>query len=126
MQKIWGDIDDSLLNARIRTNYHNMWIERNPEITDSLPTQVGDFHVEYLDNRELIERYKKLRKEFAVLHIHPMSSDGSNLKIGISVYYVSYKKRRLMLGLSDWSDVEFRFDSDAQKYVISSIKLGGI
>jgi hypothetical protein len=55
-----------------------------------------------------------------------MQSDGARLRIVISVYYLSYKKHKLLLGLSDWSEVEFRYDCEKQKYIVSSVKLGGI
>ena len=126
MEKNWGYLHFSGSGMYVPTDYHEMCVKKNPQVTEGLPTHEGNFHVEYLDSRELIERYKKLRKGFAVIEIQPMYSDGSKLKIQISVSYFEYKKGKLMFGVSDWSDVEFRLDSDTQKYVISSIKLGGI
>ena len=103
-----------------------MLVQKDNEITDGLPSQLGDYRVEYLDYREQIDRYKKLRKEFSILKIGSMQSDGARLRIVISVYYLSYKKHKLLLGLSDWSEVEFRYDCEKQKYIVSSVKLGGI
>jgi len=126
MQKSWGSIDDSDSGSRIRTDYHHMLVEKDAELTDGLPTQVGDFHVDYLDRQTQIDRYKKVRKEFSILRIFPMKNDGSRLTIDVTIYYVEYAKGKLMLGLSDWSDVEFHYDCETQKYVISGVKLGGI
>lgn len=126
MDKSWGHIDDSDGGSRIHTDYHRMLVQKDNEITDGLPSQLGDYRVEYLDYREQIDRYKKLRKEFSILKIGSMQSDGARLRIVISVYYLSYKKHKLLLGLSDWSEVEFRYDCEKQKYIVSSVKLGGI
>ena len=79
-----------------------------------------------LDEKGLIERYKHFKKSFAVLRIRPLENDGANLKVSIGVYWVSYKKHRLMFGFSDWSDVGFRFDCAKTQFVVSSVKLGGI
>jgi hypothetical protein len=126
MDKSWSHIDNSNGGSGIRTDYHHLLVEKDVEVTDGLPTQMGDYHVEYLDHQALIDRYKKLRKEFPVLRIHPIQSDGTRLKIQVSVSYFSYKKQRLLFGFSDWSDVEFGYDCEKQKYIVSSVKLGGI
>jgi hypothetical protein len=126
MEKSYGHVDDSDLGTRIRTDYHHMLVERDLGITDDLPEQFSEYRVEYLDTQNQIARCKELRKPFAILKIQPVKSQGSRLKIQVTVYWVEYKKSRLYLGLSDWGDVEFRFDCETQSFVISDIKLGGI
>jgi len=126
MEKSYSRSDDSVLGTRIRTDYHHMRIEKDLGITDDLPEQFGEYRVEYLDTQNQIARCKELRKPFSILKIQPMKSEGERLKIQVTVYWVEYKKSRLYLGLSDWSDVEFRYDCETQSFVISNIKLGGI
>lgn len=126
MEKSWGHIDDGDGGSRIRTDYRHARIETNPEITDGLPSQLEDYRVEYLDSQEQLKRYKKLRKEFSILRIRPMQSDGSLLKIQVSVSYFKYERHKFLFAVSDWSDVEFRYDCETKKFVISSIRLGGI
>jgi hypothetical protein len=125
MQKSWGQIDDSFGN-RIRTDYSHIAVRQNPEITEGLPIVFGDHHVEYLDDRALIDRYKAQRKGFSVLEIHPMHNVGTLLDIQVSVSWIKYEKGRLILLFSDWSDVELRYDCEKQAYTVSSVKLGGI
>jgi hypothetical protein len=55
-----------------------------------------------------------------------MKSQGAALTIQVTVYWVEYKKSRLNFALSDWSDVEFRFNCETQSFIISNVKLGGI
>ena len=126
MEKSWGHIDDGDGGRRIRTDYWHVLVEKDPEITDGLPSQQGDYRVEYLDSRGQMDRYKKQRKEFAILRIRPMQSDGSLLKVQVSISCLTYKKHKILLTISDWSNVEFRYDCDNQKFVISSVKLAGI
>ncbi len=126
MEKSWGQIDDSDAGKIIRTDYRHTIVDKIPEITNGLPTQQGDYRVEYLDSAEQMERYKKLRKGFAVLRILPMENDDSILSIHISVSYLTYDKHKFKYGISDWSDVGFQFDCENQRFVISSLKLGGI
>ncbi len=126
MEKSWGQFDDSEGRNGIRTDYHHMLVEEDPEVTGSLPIQFGNFHVEYLDRKAQIDRYKQRGKEFSILRIHPMQSDGSRVKIQVSVSYLTREKHKFLLAISDWSDVEFRYDCESQKFVVSSVKLGGI
>ena len=126
MEKSWNHIDDSDGGTTIRTDYRHMFVEKDPTITNGLPEHQGEYQVEYLDNRGQTERYNNLRKEFALLRIRPMQSDGSQLRIQISVYYFKHKRGKSFYGLSDWSDVEFRYDCENHKFVVSDVKLGGI
>jgi hypothetical protein len=126
MEKSWGHLDDSDNGSAIRTNYRHMLAEKDPEITNGLPSQLGEFRVEFLADQQQKERYHQLRKGYSILRIRPIQNDGSTLRIEVSVSYVRFEKGKFTRGVSDWSDVEFRYDCEQQKYVITSIKLGGI
>jgi hypothetical protein len=125
MEKQWGYIDDSF-GSRERTDYKHMIVVSNPEITDGLPTQFEGHQIEYLIDQALIDKYKRTGKEFSVLEVHPVHTDGSFLRIEISLSWFSSREGRLEFALSDWSDVEFAFDCTNHAYIISSVKLGGI
>jgi hypothetical protein len=126
MEKQWSQFDDSEGRNGIRTDYHHMLVEKDPQITDLLPLQLGSFRVEYLDRKAQIDRYKQQRKEFSILRIHPMQSDGALVKIQVSVSHLTHEKHKFLLAISDWSDVVFRYDCENQKFVVASVKLGGI
>ena len=126
MEKDYGHIDDTVLGERIRTDYRHMVVEKEPLITEGLPTEFENHFVEYLDHQTLVERFNKLRKPYATLMIRPMRNEGKTLKIAVVVYWVSVEKDSLQLGLSDWSNVEFQYDCDKQQFVVSSVKLDGI
>jgi len=126
MEKDWGHIDDSARTEEIRTDYRHMIVEKDSLITDGLPAEFENHLVEYLDHEGLMARYRKLGKSYATLVIRPIQNEGTTLKVAVVVYWVSYKKHRLLLGLSDWSNVEFRYDCDQRQFVVSSVKLGGI
>jgi hypothetical protein len=125
MDKSWSYIDDSYMGG-VRTDYHHMRVEKRPGITDDLPAEVGDYQVEYLDIQGQIDKYKKLGKGFSILGIAPIQTHGTNLKIFVTVYYVRYAKGRLISGISDWSEVTFRYDCEKQNFVMTDLKLGGI
>ena len=126
MQKQWGYIDDGDRGSKIRTDYHHLIVRKNPEITDDLPSQSEEFHFEYLDDAALHARYKQLKKSFAVLEVHPIHDNGPTLKIHIAQNWVESRQGRLVIAISGWANVEFRFDCKQQAYVISDVKLGGI
>lgn len=118
MDREWGKIGN--------TDYHNMIVEYDRKITKGLPSQHGDYRVEYLDSQELIDRYKKLGKEFPILVAYPMVNEGERLEISFNVYWITYEKRSLNYALSDWSTVYFRYDCEKREYVVDDVKLGGI
>jgi hypothetical protein len=126
MEKSWGHLDDSDNGNNTRRDYRHMLVEKDAVITNALPTQLGTFHVEFLDDQAQIGRYKQLHKKYSILKIRPIQNDGSRLKIEISVSYFGLRKGKPTYEVSDWSDVEFRYDCEKQRYLISSIKLGGI
>jgi hypothetical protein len=126
MSKSWGNINDVESGGRVRTDYHNMIIWKNNEIAGSLPTQLGEYHVEYLDSQGLAARYKKLGKEFSILIAHPMKNEGERLEISFSVHWISYRKQSLIYALSDWCKVFFRYDCGKREFVVDEVKLGGI
>jgi hypothetical protein len=126
MEREYGHINDSVSGESVRTDYRHMVVEKDSVITDALPTEFDGHVVEYLDNTGLMARYRKLGKSYPTLRIRPIRNEGTALKIAVVVYWVSYEKHRLLSGLSDWSEVEFRYDCDKQQFVISSVKLGGI
>src|SRR5437868_1117727 len=101
MEKDWGHIDDSVGGENIRTDYRHMIVQKDSQITNGLPAEFENHFVEYLDSEGLVERYKNLRKSYAVLVIRPIQNEGKMLKIAVVVYWVSSKKRRLQLALSD-------------------------
>lgn len=126
MNREWGNIDASVEGRQIRTDYQDMIVLKNLDITEGLPSQYGKYRVQYLDSQELIDKYKKLRKEFAILVTYPMVNDKERLEMTFNVYWISYEKRNLSFALSDWSKVYFRYDCEKREYVIDEVKLGGI
>jgi TonB family protein len=122
MDKAYASIDDSMGGRRVRTDYHHMIVEIDPQgLTDGLPEQVGEYHVEYLGN--LITRFEKLKKEFPVLKIQRVENTSNIL---ISVYWVSYKKDKLTLRLSGWSEVKLLYDCEKQTFTVSKVTLGAV
>jgi len=117
-------VGDSTMQTRI--DYHHMVVQKDPEITDKLPVKRGEYNVEYLDDREIFARRKDMIKDFATLKIFPIANNDNVLKIDVTVYWAGIKKGKHMYGLSDWSDVTFRYDCDKKEFVVSNVKLGGI
>jgi hypothetical protein len=124
MEEEWGHMDASF-DGRIRTDYRHMLVQKDAIITDGLPTRFGNYAVEYLETAAVTDRCNRLKRPFAILRIGPVQNEGAQLKVVASVYWASVEKRRLHLALSDWSSVEFRYDCDQQRFVVTAVKLGG-
>lgn len=123
MDKEWGD-NTATPKDSIAADYHHMIVKRS-EMAEKLPDHAGDYQVEILDARELVERYRKLRKSFAILVFHPMTNEGAALTIDIKVFWFSHKKTASSYVFANSSDVEFRYDCKKQDWVVSKVKLGG-
>jgi hypothetical protein len=126
MEKSWGKIDDSCCNGRIRTDYRHLIVEKTDVISDEWPSQFDNHRVEYLDAQGLIDRYRRLRKEFSILRVYSLRDRGGQLEIHISVYWIKAKKKKLFYGYSDWSVVTFQYDCERRAWDITEVKLGGI
>lgn len=128
MDKEWGHLAHGALEDEIEipTDYRHMIVRKTPMITDELPTAFENHSVEFLDDQELVERYRKLKKSFAVLEVAPMRNQGGVLKVTVFHNWFDYKENRMEFADSDWSNVEFRYDCGQGTFVIDSVKLGGI
>ncbi len=126
MKKQWDQIDDSMGGERVRTDYKDVIVQQDTFITGHLPSMLGDSRIQYLDHDQLIARFKKLKKCFSSLVIQPAEIDNDRIKVTVTVYWISYKKRMLQCALSDWSTAYFRFDCNERKYVFDKVELGGI
>ena len=49
MAKSWGDVDVCDPDREVRTDYKKIIMEKNSTITDKLNSQLGEYHVKYLD-----------------------------------------------------------------------------
>lgn len=125
MKTDWGNQTDESSN-RVQINYDRMIVEKQSELTDKLPVQIGEIQIEYLDRQGLIERAQKLKKAYLILVGHPMKTEGKRVKITFTTHWITYGKRRITYSLSDWSNVYFRYDCQQEKYVLDEIRLGGI
>ena len=124
MSKEWGHFNvDS--KTTVPTDYRHMVVERD-EITTQFPSSFGIYTVSYLDSAGLVEQYRKVKKEFSILKAHPAQVEGERIKISYTLHWVSFKKSNLIIGLSDWSDVYFRYDRERAKWLVDEVVLGGI
>jgi hypothetical protein len=107
-------------------NFFNRIVEYDRSLTENLPTQFGDFKVEYLNTEDLSQRYKKTRHRLSVFRMFPMWNEGATLKINLSHYYVSVSKRNFLYELEGGCRTEFKFDSPKERIVLSKVELWGV
>lgn len=124
----WGHLGHTAIDDKLQVpiDYRHMLVQKDPIITDDLPTEFENHSIEFVDDQELVNRYRKLNKPFAVLRISPIRNQGNVLNVVVTTYFFSYKAHRVQFGLSDWSTVEFRYDCKESAFVVGSVKLGGI
>ena len=69
-------------------DYLNRIVEHNIFLTQKLPTQIGEYRIEYLNGDELVAKYKRLRKPFPILSMRPIVNEEGMLRIGLGDYLV--------------------------------------
>ena len=107
-------------------DYLNRIVEYNLFLTEKLPTQIGEYRIEYLNGDELVARYKRLRKAFPILSMRPMVSEDGMLKIGLADYWFSSEKRSLTYSLEGGCNVFFRYDCEKKMFVLDKVDLWGV
>ena len=125
MTQQWGQMDDSSLGTRARTDWRNLVVAKS-ETTADLRTRFDAFNLLCLDAGELVERYKKLRRPFSILEVRPARIDGERIRVHVAMNWFSCEKRKLCYAISDWANVYFRLDSAKHQYVVDKVELGGI
>jgi hypothetical protein len=111
----------------LERTFFNRIVEYDLLLTERLPTQFGDFKIEYLNAEGLSERYKKTRQRLSVLKMFPMQNEGAILKISLSHYFVSVPKRRnYVYELEGGCLTEFKYDSSQVKFVLLKVELWGV
>jgi hypothetical protein len=126
MNRAWGKLNLTDRGNRAPTDFQNMVVRKDAGITDKLNSEFGDYHVTYLDNASLIGRWKRLRKEFAILVIQPVDRPEGRLKIVVHFSWVNYRRGQLQFEIDSWADVYFRYDTAKRKYVVENVELGGL
>jgi hypothetical protein len=95
-------------------------VERD-EITSS--SQLVSIYTVTIDSAGLVDRYRKVKKQFQ-FEGTSRPVEGERV-VSYTLHWVS-KKSNLVIGLSDWSDVYFRYDREKAKWLVDEVVLGGI
>jgi hypothetical protein len=127
MSKEYSHIDMGIPGQRQRIDYKHI-IVRMDYITGRFSSilKSDKYKIEYLNDKQLIERYKKVKLEYPVLMIQPAEVEGNRLAVTLTLYWMSYKKGNLQFGLSDSCTTYFRFDCEKREFILDEVKLGGM
>jgi hypothetical protein len=126
MNREWGKLNLTDRSKRAPIDFQNMIVRKDPAITDGLSSQFGEYRVTYLDDTSLIGRWKRLKKEFAILVVRPLDCPEGRMRITVHLSWVSYRRAQLQFGIDSWADVYFRFDAGNRKYVVDNVELAGV
>jgi hypothetical protein len=99
MSRAWGKLNLTERGRRAPIDFYNMIVRKDPVITDKLNSVFGGHQVAYLDSPSLVGRWKRLRKEFAILVIGPVDCPDRRLKITVDLLWVNYRQGQLQFGI---------------------------
>ena len=124
MEQEWGS--GNVPVSRGGSNYEHIVIDKDRSVKRDYAAFAGPRRFEQLTTRELLQRRKRLGKDFWVIQVTPATVDGSRVKVFISRDQVTIVRGRLMFGFSDWAIVYFRVDPSSGKFRLDEVELGGI
>ena len=126
MTKRWGHIADDNGGVRVRTNWKEPIVEAKADFPTDLPERIGDVRVRYLNQNELIERFKEVQKPFAFISINPMTTERERLVIRYGMSWFRFEKGIATYSTRDASIVFFKLDSARREYVVDQVRLVGL
>jgi len=85
------------------------------------PAKIGSHTIECLNNKSIKDRYKKTGKQFRVVEVSPMRSQGNNLIVECREYGVSARGGKVILGVYGGYQIEWRFDCSKGEYVKTGV-----
>ena len=125
MERQWSQFEPH--ESQLRIDYRHRIVLKDDSVRAEYPASSGDIRFEYLTLSECHARRRKIKRDFAVLRVHPAIVEGPRVKVLVSQDWISIHKGKPALGISDWGAVLFRVDaSSGSKFVLDEIKLGGI
>jgi len=86
------------------------------------PSRIGSVTIEYLTDKAVRERYRRLHQKFAILEIKPMNNSRNELVVNCSVYSVGMRRRKLVLGVSGGYMVHWRYDCQSKEFVRAKVE----
>ena len=113
-------------SIKSKRDYYRLIVQKTDDITDSLPTQIGNHKIFYKDEAELIKQSLKQREAIPVTVIRLLKNDGPTLIVAFSEYWVSYENKTLRYYLEGGCKVEMKFDSTRGDFVIEKVEFWGV
>jgi hypothetical protein len=112
--------------ARANDPLHQVIIERDRQLNAGFPVKIGDVAIEYLWPDELRTRYQRLKHEFPIFVMRPISNDGDRLVVDFTRYWFTFTKNSNTYSLEGGYRVVLRYDCSHKTFVVESAKLWGI
>ena len=107
-------------------DYKHLIVCSDESVSEEFPIEVDGQSFEYLSKEALLSRRQTSKKDFRVLIVNPAKIDGSKLKVVVEQRSVTFYDNNPALSISDWAAVFFRFDCVQNRFVLDSVKVGGI
>jgi hypothetical protein len=126
MDREWGELNLTERGTRMPIDFHNPLVRKDAAITKGLSSQFGQYHISYLDDTALVNRWKTYRKRFAILAIRPLECPDGRLKVTVHLSWVNYRRGQLRFEIDSWANVYLRRDSTNGKYVVDNVELEGV
>ncbi len=117
-----------------------MFVEYNFDLTRALPTRIGEMKIQYLNDLELVEKYKALPKAereqgLQVIKLFPLYDKDDKLVFAYNNYLFKYSekgglfsRKKLIFGwsLEGGCHAYIGFDPGQKKFTIEKVEFWGV
>lgn len=124
MEKEWGGLRPSETQEPL--DYKHVLVSKDQSVQAEYPETLEGRRFQYLTSTELLARRKAAKKDFAVLIVRPATVEKGRVKVVVSQDWIGIDHGHLLIGVSDWGVVFFRFDCGTGDFKLDEVKLGGI
>lgn len=116
---------DSFYNKYGDKDFEDVLYVRYNDYLNGMPDSINGYKIVFLGLANRKKHFKENQNELMYIEISPLSLENDKFNITLTPYHAELQKRKhLLLGLSSWTKVYFRYDSG--KLLYESTKNGGI
>jgi hypothetical protein len=122
------DIEIDSLHAKYSNDKRwadTIFIEK-PDFVDSFPPHAGKRPIVVVSKDNWREIYRRHNNSLFLLRIRPIQIVGNEIRIRMIPYHTKLKRKNLIMPLSAWTDVFFRYNCSMEKWEYVRTESDGI
>lgn len=125
IEKYTSTIDTFYMNSALQKHSQNIYLQK-PDVVDSIPQIVNGYHIQLMTFENQRQIYKTHKGKITHTIMFPAKIIADSLVVSIIPYRGILKKGKYNLGVSDGTEVWFKFDCSQRRFVFHRVRTWGI